>query len=332
VRRRSGIEGLRCASYAQRVDKVFESDRLDRDAMTLASLFLCIAGATGAPSVLPAKWREGYVPFSVPWIDSLASDPRVVAAASTNYPTYVSVTFNPLKSDPDKTPENLWVRILDRDSATGLYLGDLAEKPAWMRSVAKHDNVLFKFRTIMERRPVAVPIGASYLAHPGVATRFDSAFVAGVAANREVDYGRNPSALADCRHKLSLAAALADSSVPRLAAFHARYLLGRCYSEGYQFESALFWYRSARKLDTSSVDVVLSMMSDYSLVYSRSLVDRDIRAGIAARDSMRKLASWIARHDTPDRRLGAMVDLVYACPDSVRIRRKDPCNTLRFRR
>ncbi|MEN9306757.1 MAG: hypothetical protein RL173_689 [Fibrobacterota bacterium] len=298
----------------------------------LAAMILCVVAATGASSILPAKWRDAYVPFSVPWVDSLAADPRVVAAASTNYPTYVSVTFHPLEQDQDKFPENLWVRILDRDSITGMYLGDLVDKPVWLRSATKHGNVLFKFRSIMERRPVAVPMGRSYLAHPGMMTKFDTAFVAGVAANREVDYGRNPSALAECKQKLSLAAALADASVPRSAAYQARYLLGRCYSEGYQFESALYWYRLARKLDTASTDVVMSMMSDYSMVYAQSLVDRKIGIGVAARDSMRKLSVWVASHDTPDRKLGAMVDLIYACPDSVRIRRKEPCNTMRFKR
>ena len=298
----------------------------------LAAMILCVVAATGASSILPEQWRTAYVPFSVPWVESLAADPRVVAAASTNYPTFVSVTFNPLEQDPDRFPENLWVRILDRDSITGVYLGDLVQKPVWLRSATKHDNVLFKFRTIMESRPVAMPVGGSYLAHPGMRTKFDSAFVAGVTANREVDYGRNPAALAECRQKLTLAVAFADSSIPRLAVFLARYLLGRCYSEGNQFESALFWYRLARKLDTASTDVVMSMMSDYSMVYAQSLLDRKIGIGVAARDSLRKLATWIATHDDPDRKLGAMVDLIYACPDTVRIRRKEPCNTMRFKR
>lgn len=184
----------------------------------------------------------------------------------------------------------------------------------------------------MERRPVAVPVGASYLAHPGMRTKFDSAFVVGVAANREVDYGRNPSALADCRRNLKRAVGLADSSVPRTSAFQARYLLWRCYSEDYRFDSALICYRAARRLDTANMDVALSMMSDYSPMYGQALVDRDIRTGKAVQDSMRKLSVWIAARDTPDRRFGAMVDLVYACPDSVRIRRKEPCNTMRFKR
>lgn len=213
-----------------------------------------------------------------------------------------------------------------------MYLGDLVEKPVWLRSATKHENVLFKFRTIMEVRPVAVPVGNSYLAHPGRKTKFDSAFVAGVAANREVDYGRNPSALDECRQKMSLAVALADASVARSVAFQARYLLGRCYSEGYQFESALYWYRLARRIDTTSTDAVMSMMSDYSMVYAHSLVDRKIGIGVAARDSLRKLSIWIAAHHNPARQLGAMVDLIYACPDTVRIRRKEPCNTMRFKR
>lgn len=197
-------------------------------------LFISLWASAGLAGAMPARWRTGYVPFSVPWVDSLARDSRIVAVADISFPSMVPVKFNPTSRDPGAVQETMWVRILDRDPETGVFLGDLMGRPERLLSVSQHDNVIFKFGAMMETLPSALLVGDSYLALGGRTSEFAMAFVDGVAANRAVIYG-------------------------------------------------------------------------------------------GLRDS-------IAAHDTPDRKLGEMVDPIYACPDSVRTRRKEPCNTMLFKR
>lgn len=281
---------------------------------------------------MPVRWRDGYVPFSVPWADSLASDPRVVHVAAKWFPTYLAVRFLPLPADRSAATEYLWVRILDQDPSSGVYLGELVESPRHLTSVERRDNVLFRFRTIMDSLPSALPVGDSYLAYEAKTTEFGRAFVAGVSAYREVEFGRRRELVPDCRSKLHEALALADSSSPRRDVFHATYLLGRCHSEAYELDSSIAWYRKACALDSIDLDPGLSLLGDLSIRYDEAFRSRDAVRALAAKEEMRKLADRLMRHDTPDRRAGNMIAAVYACTDSVRARRRDPCNMMRFRR
>lgn len=281
---------------------------------------------------MPDRWHDGYVPFSVPWVDSLAQDPRVVKAAAKWFPTYVAVRFAPLARDTAGNPEYLWVRILDLDAPSGIYLGELVEPPRHVVTAKRRGNVVFRFRTIMDTIPSALPVGDSYLAHPGMKTEFDKAFVDAVAAYREVEYGRNREALPDCYAKLKKTVSLSDSTSSRRAAYHARYLLGRCYSEGYEIDSAIVWYKAAMKIDSSDLDAPLSLMGDYTIRYAESMRTRNVRAAMAQKSEMQKLSDWIRKVDPPGGKASGMLDLVYDCQDKARAKRKDPCNMMRYRR
>lgn len=298
--------------------------------LAITILALVLSGPTGAS--LPDRWRDGYLPFSVPGVDSLAQDPRVVKAAAKWFPTYVAVRFSPLARDTAKNPEYLWVRILDLDAPSGIYLGELVEPPRHVVTVRRRDNVVFRFRTIMDTIPSALPVGGSYLAHPGAMTEFDKAFVEAVSAYREVEYGRNREALPDCYAKLKKAVSLGGSSGAPRDAYHARYLLGRCYSEGYEIDSAIAWYKAAMKIDSSNLDAPLSLMGDYTLRYAESLRARNVRAAMALKSDMQKLSDWIRKVDSPGGKASAMLDAVYDCQDKARAKRKDPCNMMRYRR
>lgn len=300
--------------------------------MVLSIAILAFRLSAGSVSPLPERWRDGYEPFSVAWVDSLAQDPRVVKAAAKWFPTYVAVRFSPLERDTTRNPEYLWVRILDLDAPSGVYLGELVEPPRHVVSVKRRDNVVFRFRTIMDTIPSAIPVGGSYLAHPGVATEFDKAFVEAVAAYRETEFGRNREALPDCRAKLGKAVSLSGSAGSRRDAYHARYLLGRCFSEGYEIDSAIAWYKAAMEVDSSNLDAPLSLMGDYTIKYAESLRSRNLRAALALKSDMQKLSDWIREVDSPGGKASAMLQAVYDCQDKARARRKDPCNTMRYRR
>lgn len=299
-------------------------------ALSIAILAFLVSGSAATP--LPDRWRDGYVPFSVPWVDSLAQDPRVVKAAAKWFPTYVAVRFSPLARDTTKNPEYLWVRILDLDPVSSTYLGELVEPPRHVVTARRRDNVLFRFRTIMDTIPSAIPVGASYLAHPGVATDFDKAFVEAVAAYRETEFGRNREALPDCDAKFRRAVVLSGSAGSRRDAYNARYLLGRCHSEAYEIDSAVAWYKAAMKIDSSNLDAPLSLMGDFTIRYAESLRARNVRVAMALKSEMQKLADWIRKVDSPGGQASAMVQAVYDCQDMARAKRKDPCNTMRYRR
>lgn len=300
--------------------------------MNLVELFLSLWASVASVAEVPARWQNGYVPFSVPWVDSLARDPRIVAIADISFPTMVPVKFNPTVRDPGKTQEVMWVRILDMDAATGIFLGDLMGRPERLLSVSRHDNVLFRFGGMLERLPSALLVGDSYLALGGKKTEFALAFVEGVAANRDVSYGRIRDSLPACYAKFGKALVLADASTHRREIFHAKYLLGRCYSEGYVLDSAIKWYREAMKVDSSDMDAAMSLVSDYTIQYAQALLNRDFAAAVAMKSAIQKLSIRIRAHDGPDRKLGAMLDQVYACEDPARKKRGDPCNTMRYLR
>jgi hypothetical protein len=291
-----------------------------------------VCPGAGSPIPIPAKWRDGYVPFSSPDLETIARDPRLVALADLSYPNCLPVKFVPTARDRAQEMESLWVRVLDRDSASDLFLGEVVQPPLRWSSVARHDNVLFKFGSMLEKQPSAILRGDSYLAYPGAMTKFGEAFVAGVAADRELYLGRNTITLPDAFAKLRKAVSLVDASTPRREAFHALYLLGRCHSEAYQVDSAIAWFKSAMAVDSTDPDAAMSLMAEYTVKYSRSLVDRNIPLTMAVKDSMRKLSDRIRSLDTPDRKFGAMLDQIYACPVAARAKIGDPCNTLRYKR
>lgn len=288
--------------------------------------------ATQAAFAMPAKWRVGYVPFSSPDLEGILRDPRVVAITRLDYSNCVPVKFVPTARDAAKDMESLWVRILDRDAATDLFLGEVVEKPVRWSSVARHDNVVFKFGSMLEKQPSAVLVGDSYLAYPGAMTKFGEAFVAAVAADRELYLGRNTVTLPDAFPKLRKAVSLIDGATPRREAFHALYLLGRCHSEAHQVDSAITWFKSAMAVDSTDPDAAMSLMAEYTAKYAQAFVGRNIPLVVAVKDSMQKLSNRIRKLDAPDRKFGTMLDQIYACQVPARAKIKDPCNTLRYKR
>lgn len=298
--------------------------------MALSLLALCLAVQGGF--AMPAKWSAGYVPFSSPDLESILRDPRVVAIRRLDYSDCVPVKFVPTARDATKDMGSLWVRILDRDAATDQFLGEVVEKPGRWSSVAHHDNVVFKFGSMLEKQPSAVLFGDSYLAYPGVMTKFGEVFVAAVAADRELYLGRNTVTLPDAFAKTRRAVSLIEATTPRREAFHALYLLGRSHSEAYQVDSAIVWFKSAMAVDSTDPDAAMSLMAEYTAKYAQAFVGRNIPLVVAVKDSMQKLSNRIRRLDTPDRKFGAMLDQIYACQVPARAKIKDPCNTLRYKR
>ncbi len=300
----------------------------------MSGLALLLGAWVGASApVLPPRWAGSYAVFPSPGVDSLASDPQVMADAAYGHPAVLSVKFLPLASDrADAEDEDLWVRILDRDPVSGTYLGVLVQKPARLRSVALHQNVLFRFSTMLQLRPRALVVGDSYLAHPGRRTAFDRAFVEGVSAQRELAARGGEAALEGCANAWKKTMGLADASTRRRDQFLSRYLLGRCYADVGMIDSSIAWFSAARSVDSTDLDGAMSLLGDLSVRYGRQLVDRNVKAALATKETMRRLADEIRRRDTPDRRYGAMVDQIYACEVPARAARKDPCNTLRYLR
>lgn len=304
------------------------------ESIPVSGLALLLGAWIGASApVLPARWAGGYVVFPSPGVDLLASDPQVIAGAAFGHPAVLSVKFLPLASDrADAEDEDLWVRILDRDPVSGTYLGVLVQKPARLRSVALHQNVLFRFSTVLQLRPRALVVGDSYLVHPGRRTAFDRAFVDGVSAQRELAARGGAEALAGCAEAWKKAISLVDASTTRRDQFLSHYLLGRCYADVGMTDSSIAWFSAARSVDSTDLDGAMSLLGDLSVRYGRQLVERDVKAALATKETMRRLADEIRRRDTPDRRYGVMVDQIYACEVPARAARKDPCNTLRYLR
>ena len=298
----------------------------------MGPLLLALCMASQPVFAFPTKWRDGYVPFSAPELESIVRDPRVVAITQLAYSNCVPVKFLPTARDASKEMESIWVRVLDRDSASDLFLGEVVEVPVRWTSVARHDNIVFRFGTMLEKQPSAILFGDSYLAYPGAMTKFGEAFVAGVSADRELYLGRNTITLPDAFAKLRKAVSLIDASTPRREAFHALYLLGRCHSEAYQVDSAITWFKSAMAVDSTDPDAAMSLMAEYSVKYSRALVDRNVPLSIVVKAAMQKLSDRIRILDTPDHRFGAMLDQIYACQVPARTKLKDPCNTMRYKR
>lgn len=295
-------------------------------------LVVSIGIRAGTVLAIPQKWRDGYVPFSSPELESILRDSRVAALVPLTHPDCVPVKFVPTARDAAPEMERIWVRVLDRDSATDLFLGEVVEVPVRWTSVSRHDNVVFKFGSMLEKEPSAILFGDSYLAYPGPMTKFGEALVAGVAADRELYLGRNTITLPDAFRKLRKTVSLIDASTPRREAFHARYLLGRAHSEAYQVDSAIAWFRAARATDSTDPDAAMSLMAEYTVKYGHALVDRNIRLTRAVKDSMRTLADRIRRLDAPDHRFGAMIDQIYACEVPARTKIQDPCNRMEYKR
>jgi hypothetical protein len=307
---------------------------LRRWSARVSRFLACLLAWAGACQafVMPAKWRDGYVPFSSPDLETILRDPRVVAITRLEYSNCVPVKFVPTARDAAKDMETLWVRILDRDAATDLFLGEVVEKPARWTSVSHHDNVVFRFGSMLEKQPSAILFGDSYLAYPTAMTKFGEAFVAAVAADRELYLGRNTVTLPDAFARTRKAVSLIGATTSRREAFHALYLLGRCHSEAYQVDSAIVWFKSAMAVDSTDPDAAMSLMAEYSVKYSQAFVGRNVSLVVAVKDSMQELSERIRRRDSPDRKFGAMLDQIYACQVPARAARKDPCNTLRYKR
>ncbi len=54
-------------------------------------------------------------------------------------------------------------------------------------------------------------------------------------------------------------------------------------------------------------------MNNYGFKCAQSLFERNVPAAIATKNDMQKISHWIRNRDTPDRRFGKILDLIYTC-------------------
>ena len=199
-----------------------------------------------------------------PWRD----DARLRGRFQAGLPDDIHVHF--LNPDPAAAGKNevMWVRIIEHDPKTDLFLGILLNAPFHLHDVADRDNVVFRFDSSTNSL-VAVNQGQGHRAAAMPRTRapgFLEAVVVGVRAYRQGNFGHNMPGIERCIQILSPAVEHIPAAATTDERFTAHFVLARCLAEKYETRSAIEQFRAAIALDPADVDAQMGLLAELTLM------------------------------------------------------------------
>lgn len=217
---------------------------------------------------------ESHVDEERPW----RADARVYRYLHKQFRDDAQVVF-PIDGRAAVPFEAMWVRTIAYDSLSDQYLGILLNRPAFIRSVAQFDNVVF--RADSGRPPKAVGSSDDY-DKPGWPQSLVPEFVAtlrdGIRAYRSGRNGHNMPGIERCVEILTPAVRNIPLRARPDERFVAHFLLGRCLAEQYDTDRAIVQFRAAIAVDPTDVDGQMALLAELTVkahapVASRSATD-----------------------------------------------------------
>lgn len=213
-------------------------------------------------------WRDHLVlwPKSpgepTPWRD----DPRLRGRFEAGFPDDTLVIF--MSRDPNEKPEGMWVRVIEYDSKTDLFLAVLINQPFHLKGVAEGDNVVFGFRS-GQQNPVAVDDGRGHLTAAPPRTKepaFLTTVLDGVQAYRQGNFGHNMPGIERCIAVLTPAVRTAPPAATVAERFVAHFVLARCSAEKYETKTAVEQFRAAIALAPDDLDAQMGLLAELSIL------------------------------------------------------------------
>ena len=199
-----------------------------------------------------------------PW----RGDPRLARFGEPNYPDDFQVLF--LNPDSTKSQQNevMWVRVIAADSATGLRLGILINKPDFLQSPKEGDNVVFRFR---DGDPLPTAVGGPSYADVGwpaasAAPEYQRVLREGILAYRAGNNGHNMPGIERCIAVLTPAMAAVPAAASAEERFDGHFVLGRCLAEKYVTERAIEQFRAAIAIDPTELNAQMALLAELSIV------------------------------------------------------------------
>jgi hypothetical protein len=192
------------------------------------------------------------------------ADERLARWNEPGYPDDFQVLFLNPDSARGSQHEVMWVRVTAFDSTTDEFLAVLLNAPQVLSSVQQGDNVAFRVR----RDGYLVAVGTPD--YPGAGwpppTAFQSAVLRpGVRAYRVAGNGNDMSAIDRCVAILRPAMRDASLRASTRERFIGHFLLGRCYAELYDTDSAIAQFRAAIRLDSTDLDSHMALLAELSV-------------------------------------------------------------------
>jgi hypothetical protein len=231
--------------------------------------FLFLAGPGPAAAQEP-PWRDRLILWRkqpderTPWRD----DPRLRGHFNVKFPDDIQVLFhNPDPAAADKN-EGMWVRIIEHDPKSDLFLGILLNAPFHLRDVAERDNVVVRFDSGANSL-VAVNRGQGHRAAAMPRTKapaFLNAVVDGVRAYRQGNFGQNMPGIEQCMRILSPAVRQIPATASADERFTAHFVLARCLAEKYETRNAIEQFRAAIALDPADLDAQMALLAELILM------------------------------------------------------------------
>lgn len=230
-----------------------------------------LAGQSVAAQTHQPTWRTHLVAWAAhssqprPW----RRDPRLSGRAEPGYPDDFEVWFG--SADSMHGPaERMWVRTIDYDPATDLFLAVLLNHPDQLRSLHAGDNVVFRIDRV---HGVPVAVGAPDYAQAGWSTASDDAFTPvlrdGLRAYRAGSMSGDMTAMDHCIAVLSPAMTTAAAVATHEEQYTAHYLLGRCLAERHQAARAIDEFRAAVELEPDAGDAHMALLAELSAMAHR---------------------------------------------------------------
>ena len=199
-----------------------------------------------------------------PW----RGDPRLARFGEPRYPDDFQVLF--LNPDSTKSQQNevMWVRVIAADSATGLRLGILINKPDFLQSPKEGDNVVFRFR---DGDPLPTAVGGPSYADVGwpsasSAPEFQRVLREGILAYRAGNNGHNMPGIERCIAVLTPAMDAVPTAASAEERFDGHFVLGRCLAEKYVTERAIEQFRAAIAIDPSDLNAQMGLLAELSIM------------------------------------------------------------------
>lgn len=230
-----------------------------------------LAGRSAAAQAHQPTWRTHLVAWAAhssqprPW----RRDPRLTGRAEQGYPDDFEVWFG--SADSAHGPaERMWVRTIDYDPASDLFLGVLLNHPDQTRAVRAGDNVVFRIDSV---HGVPVAVGAPDYAHAGWTSASDDAFTPalreGLRAYRAGSMSGDLTAMDHCIAVLSPAMTTAAAVATQEEQYTGHYLLGRCLGERHQPERAIEQFRAAVAIEPDVGDAHMALLAELSAMAHR---------------------------------------------------------------
>lgn len=195
-------------------------------------------------------------------------DGRLAPFVEQGYPDDVLVLFGNPDSLHESRPQTFWVTVTAYDSASGLFLAILREKPPASMGVAEGDNVVFRFHPDL-RTPVALAFNGSYRDAgwpPTAVPTFFGTLREGIRAYRLGNNGHNMPEIERCVSVLNSAMGAVPAGARRDEQFVGHFVLGRCLAEKYVTEQAISHFRAAIALDANDLDSHMALLAELSIM------------------------------------------------------------------